>query len=158
MRSAMHTTSAPRNLPPTLAADRSLRELARLSRGDVLLRMRRSREAAREPWLAEAFANAAPADMEVLGLFSLDAGAIQHPAVCARIVRRPSRVGQVRREAVLALYLDGRHEGEWVCLVWRDAPWGRYAGDREGEPSVLNGDRPDQAPAAAASAAAPAGG
>lgn len=121
-----------------LAARASLRALESLTRAEVL---RKCMELARVPWIHAGLAKAGACDMGLLGRMDVP-GPEGAPWPCVGVVLRRSAPGLVTRSALLLLYLD--EDGEWAVTEREDWRWDMrvFRGDDEGEPSVLNGDRP----------------
>lgn len=131
-------------LPLTLQVHRSLERIAAASRGELC---KRATDLAEVPWVKQALWKAPDRDIRVLGRFDLIGtdGRVPWPSVLIEVRRRPQHAGQADRRALVAVYVD--EEGEWACSERESdkIPWRQYRGHREGQPSVLNGDDPQDA-------------
>lgn len=134
-------------MPMTLAANRSLNRIASASRGELC---KRAVDLCETPWIREAFVYATDRDVRLLGRFDL-VGSDRRtpwPAVLIEVRRRPRNQGQTDRRGLVAVYIN--LEGEWEASDRESdkIPVKQYRGDRDGLPSVLNGDAPGELPEA----------
>lgn len=132
-------------LPVFLHANRSLDRIAGATREEVI---RTATDLARVPWVRVGLWKAQPGDVRVLGRFDIIGPdhTTPWPSVLVELRRRPAHSGQADRRALIAVYFGPA--GEWA-VTERESdkiPWGQFRGDREGQPSVLNGDDPRLCP------------
>lgn len=134
-------------VPTFLHSNRSLDRIAAAKREDIV---KTATDLVAVPWIKRGFWMAEPGDIVVRGRFDLTGadGVTPWPSILIELRRRPSHAGQADRKALVAVYVNAA--GAWEVSEREDdrIPWKIYRGDREGAPSVLNGDKPSDAPKA----------
>jgi hypothetical protein len=131
--------------PVIVAQNRSLSRLAAATRGELV---RIATDLCEVYWIREALIRATDRDVRIWGRFDIKGpdGKTPWPAVLIEVRRRPQHSGQSDRRGIVAVYVNS--DGSWEVSERESdkVPWPQYRGDRDGKPSVLNGDAPDEAP------------